>query len=195
MALDDSHAAYILYDLQNASKSCINLFKFDIWRVCLGKLQRLCTENGVLGNVLTDTRPRNHIRERARNEGAPTVAVHESRVTSVQKDSRSKMGHAIVRSNLMLRSNLLPCRRTEARYAATERVVSTLFGAEFLRWHLRGLESTVSVIAEARERAIWKRSAEERRTRVVRESASLPDEVSRAGAALMEEGLRDADVR
>jgi len=29
----------------------INPFKFDIWRVRLGKLQRLCTENGGVGNV------------------------------------------------------------------------------------------------------------------------------------------------
>ena len=36
--------------------------------------------------------------ERAENYD---VAVHESRVTSVQKDPRSNMGHAIVRSNWM----------------------------------------------------------------------------------------------
>ncbi len=35
----------------------------------------------------TDTRPRNHIRERDRNESPATVAVHESRVTSAQKDN------------------------------------------------------------------------------------------------------------
>jgi len=53
MALDNSDAKYALYDLQNARKSCINPFKFDIWWVRLGKLQRLCTENGVLGDVRT----------------------------------------------------------------------------------------------------------------------------------------------
>jgi hypothetical protein len=42
----------------------------------------------VLSN-LTDTRPRNRIRERDRNESPPTLAVHESRVTSVLKDPRS----------------------------------------------------------------------------------------------------------
>ena len=52
----------------------------------------------VLSN-LTDTQPWNHIRERDRNESPPTVAVHGSRVTSVQKDPRPNMGHAIVRSN------------------------------------------------------------------------------------------------
>src|SRR5262245_31425258 len=31
------------------------------------------------------------------------------------------------------------CRRTEARPAATVRMVATLFGGESLRWHLRGL--------------------------------------------------------
>ena len=50
----------------------------------------------VLSN-LTDTRPRNHVRERDRN----AVAVHEPRVTSVQKDPRSNIDHAIVRSNWM----------------------------------------------------------------------------------------------
>ena len=64
-----------------------------------------------------------------------------------------------------------------------------------MRWHLRGLESTVAVIAEAREGAIWESSAEERRARVVRELASFPDENPRAIAALMVEGLRDADAR
>jgi len=43
MALDDPLAMYKLYDLQNANASCINPFKFDIWCVRLGKLQRLCT--------------------------------------------------------------------------------------------------------------------------------------------------------
>ncbi len=52
----------------------------------------------VLSN-LSDTRPRNHIRERDRNESSPPVAVRESRVTRVQKDPRSNMNHAIVRSN------------------------------------------------------------------------------------------------
>jgi len=64
-----------------------------------------------------------------------------------------------------------------------------------LRWQLRRLDSTVGVIAEARERAIWESSTEERRTRVVRELASLPGENSRAIAALREEGLRDSDAR
>jgi hypothetical protein len=58
-----------------------------------------------------------------------------------------------------------------------------------------GVKSTVTGIAGARERAIWERSAEERRMRVVRELASLPDENSRAITALMEVGLRDADAR
>ena len=39
--------------------------------------------------------------EPATSHEALAVAVHESRVTSVQKDSRSNMGHAVVRSNWM----------------------------------------------------------------------------------------------
>jgi hypothetical protein len=50
MALDDSRTAYTLYDLRNGIASCINPSKLPIWCVRLGKLQRLCTENGVFGN-------------------------------------------------------------------------------------------------------------------------------------------------
>jgi hypothetical protein len=50
---------------------------------------------------LTDTRSRNRIRERDRKESPPTVAVHESMMTSVQKEPRSNRGHAMVRSNGM----------------------------------------------------------------------------------------------
>jgi len=41
---------HTLYDLENGIASCINPSEFPIWWVRLGKLQRLCTENGVLGN-------------------------------------------------------------------------------------------------------------------------------------------------
>jgi hypothetical protein len=47
----------------------------------------------VLSN-LTDTRPRNRIRERDRNVSLSTVAVHESMMTGVRKDPRSNTGHA-----------------------------------------------------------------------------------------------------
>ena len=43
------------------------------------------------------------------------------------------------------------------RKAATERVAAA-FGGKPLQWHLRGLESTVGVGAEAQERATWERS-------------------------------------
>jgi hypothetical protein len=114
----------------------------------------------VLSN-LTDTRPRNRIGERDRNESPSAVAVHKSKVTSGQEDSRSNTGLASgvelsgsaasvtresrrlrgcescthfsrphlpgaigrsmnchVTARLVLRTNLLRCRRTEARNAA-----------------------------------------------------------------------------
>jgi hypothetical protein len=42
--------------------------------------------------------------------------------------------------------------------AATERAVTTLFWGKSLQSHLRGLESTVAVVVEARDRVIWDRS-------------------------------------
>jgi hypothetical protein len=41
------------------------------------------------------------MRERDRNESPPTVAVHDSKVTTVQADSRSNTGHALVSGNWM----------------------------------------------------------------------------------------------
>jgi hypothetical protein len=54
----------------------------------------------VLSNLI-DTRPRNRVRERDRNEIPPSVAGRESRETSAHQGPRSNTGHAIVRSHWM----------------------------------------------------------------------------------------------
>src|SRR5271157_735073 len=94
----------------------------------------------VLSN-LTDTRRRNHIRERDRNESPPTVAVRELRVTSVQKDPRSNMAMPLSEATGWGRPRLRGGGERFSRLRSSGRVSdygTANRGTHFSRPHLQG---------------------------------------------------------